>query len=67
MFTTSQEALDSAVREDQISENLLNLAKGYQRDGKLERAKKLEELAKRRFANMLDDFGDALRLEAEGR
>lgn len=67
MFTTSEEALASAVREDIISANLVNLANGYLRDGKIERADKLAELSQRRYACMLDDFGDALRLEAEGR
>ncbi len=66
MFKTSEKALESAVREDIISHNLVHLAIGYERDGKHERAEELTTLSLRRYACMLDDFGDALRLEAEG-
>lgn len=67
MFTTSTEALDSAVREDTISSNLLALSAEYVEKGKVVRAEELAKLAHRRHACMLDDFGDALRLEAAGR
>lgn len=67
MFNTSNEALASAVREETISSNLVNLSNGYLRDGKIERSEKLMDLSKRRYGCMLDDFGDALRLESEGR
>lgn len=66
MFATSNEALASAVREDIISSNLVNLSNGYLRDGKVERAEKLAKLATLRNARMLDDFDDALTLELRG-
>lgn len=66
MFATSNEALASAVREDIISSNLVNLSNGYLRDGKVERAEKLAKLATLRNARMLNDFDDALTLELRG-
>lgn len=67
MFATSQSALASAIREETISRNLYDLALGYDRDGKMGRARELAKLSSRRAENMRTAFGYALRLESEGR
>lgn len=65
MFTTSAQALESAIREDTISRNLVLLSTDYLLRGNKARAKRLLFLSTLRHGGMLDDLGDAERLELE--